>query len=541
MDAEKVGIHYLRPNVVFEPLVNQWYAWAHLMSPATAAMNITDRHLKIIESYIQAPEIHAQACKNPKMLGGPFMDLGGGRVEEVKVLRNSTIENQKDLIEFSAAVKKLNRLLLAKGQGFSLESLYCEVPEVLQGYVELVYDLNNQPSFRFFESLLYKSKYYKPTSQSIALWLTDNDERPFALSTPRLNQKNVLQLQMPFHSAAIDELSRMKRVPCSLRYMKELLNITEEDESLFDSFFTTESPKPYERYTGENVRMRYFGHACILIETKEASFLLDPVVSYYGYPQEVNRFSDMDLPEFIDYVLITHNHQDHILFETLLPLRHKIKNIVIPKTYGGALQDPSLKLMFENIGFKNIIELGEMETVHKNECTITGIPFMGEHSDLNIHAKICYHLKVADFAMLFVADSNNVEPKLYQHVQQQIGNVDVLFMGMECEGAPLTWLYGPLMGQPLARDKDNSRRLSGSDYSRGKLLVDVFNVSEVYVYAMGQEPWIEFISSIKYTKESTPIVESDKLVDYYRSIGIIAERLFGEKEILYNRRNKVLA
>lgn len=151
MDAEKVGIHYLRPNVVFEPLVNQWYAWAHLMSPATAAMNITDRHLKIIESYIQAPEIHAQACKNPKMLGGPFMDLGGGRVEEVKVLRNSTIENQKDLIEFSAAVKKLNRLLLAKGQGFSLESLYCEVPEVLQGYVELVYDLNNQPSFRFFE------------------------------------------------------------------------------------------------------------------------------------------------------------------------------------------------------------------------------------------------------------------------------------------------------------------------------------------------------------------------------------------------------
>ena len=32
---------YLKPNVVMEPLVDNWYAWSHLISPATAAMNIT--------------------------------------------------------------------------------------------------------------------------------------------------------------------------------------------------------------------------------------------------------------------------------------------------------------------------------------------------------------------------------------------------------------------------------------------------------------------------------------------------------------------
>ncbi len=86
--------------------------------------------------------------------------------------------------------------------------------------------------------------------------------------------------------------------------------------------------------------MRYFGHACILVETKISAILIDPLISYYGYLSSVSHFSDVDLPDTIDYVLITHNHQDHILFETLLPLRHKIRNVVVPRTRsGGALQD----------------------------------------------------------------------------------------------------------------------------------------------------------------------------------------------------------
>ncbi|MEO6637123.1 MAG: MBL fold metallo-hydrolase, partial [Ginsengibacter sp.] len=77
---------YLKPNVVMEPLVDNWYAWSHLVSPATAAMNITNRHLSIVESYLMAPSIHAEACLNPKMKGGPFMDFGGGRLDEVEAL-----------------------------------------------------------------------------------------------------------------------------------------------------------------------------------------------------------------------------------------------------------------------------------------------------------------------------------------------------------------------------------------------------------------------------------------------------------------------
>ncbi|WP_438711345.1 MBL fold metallo-hydrolase [Aquimarina muelleri] len=532
MKTDKV---YLKPNLVIEPLFDNWYAWSHLISPATAAMNVSDRHLKIMSSYIQAPTAHASAVKNPKMLGGPFIDYEGKRVDEIEKLRNETLENQKNLIAFREAVKDLDLMLKTKAKGYSLEPLYEEVPEILKGYVELVYDLNNQPSFRFFEALLYNSEFYKETSQTILLWLTDNDERPFVLSTPRLEDKDKIHLNIPFNHKGLDVLSKMRHTPGSLSEIKEILEISSDMESIFESFFTTEIPKPYEKYTGDKVRMRYFGHACILIETKDVSILLDPVISYYGYPQEVDRFSDMDLPDVIDYVLITHNHQDHILFETLIPLRHKIKNIVVPRSSNGSLQDPSLKLMFKSIGFDNVIEIDEMDTINFKDCSITGIPFIGEHSDLNIQAKICHYVNIGDFKMIFVADSCNVESKIYQHVCELLGEVDVIFLGMECDGAPLSWLYGSLLTEPLARDKDSSRRLAGSNFKRGKGLIDAFNPKEVYVYAMGQEPWLEFISSIKYTDESNPIVQSDLLIKDCKANNIIAERLFGEKEIMYNK------
>jgi len=526
---------YLKPNVVFEPLVDKWYAWSHLISPATSAMNIAGRHMNIMESFVLAPHIHADAVKNPKMKGGPFMDLSVGKVGEVKLLMEETTRDRAAMIAFAKAVKELHRLLSSEAKGFGLESLYNKVPDLLKGYVELFYDLNNNPSFRFFESLLYKSRFYSKTAQSINLWVTNNDERPFVLSTPRLEDDNVVSLNIAFDHPGIDELARMKRSPQAPGFIKALLGIPPGQETLFENFFTETAPPAYLKYTGDNIRMRYFGHACILIETKDVAILADPLISYYGYHSDIEHFSDSDLPDVIDYVIITHNHQDHILFETLLPLRHKIRNIIVPATKGGRLEDPSLKLMFNNIGFHNIIEIDEMETIGFRGSTITGIPFTGEHSDLNIICKSCYLVEIGRFKLLFMSDSRILEASLYKHIYDQIGPVDVIFLGMECDGAPLTWLYGPLFTKKITRDQDNTRRLSGSDCSKGMALIDIFKPKEVYVYAMGQEPWVEFISSIKYTDESNPIVQSNNLVKICKERGIIAERLYGEKEILYER------
>lgn len=524
---------YLKPNVVMEPLIERWYAWSHLISPATAAMNVVGRHLKIMNSYIQAPQVHAAAVLNPKMLGGPFMDYKELRVEDIKQLKAETLSHQAGLIQLAEAIAELDKMLKANAKGYSLEALYEKVPAILKGYVELVYDLNNNPSFRVFESLLYKSEFYNKSSQSIALWVTNNDERPFCLSTARLDNPEVLHLNIPLDHAGIDASSRMKREAGSIDEIAEMLGVGAEDRPLFNTFFTQEEHPAYRKYEGEHVRMRYFGHACILIETKDISILVDPLISYYGYESSIEHFSDIDIPDVIDYVLITHNHQDHILFETLLPLRHKIKNIIVPRTTSGALQDPNVKLAFNYAGFKNVIEIDELEEISFGNGVITGLPFTGEHCDLNVKAKTCYHVAIDKFTFLFVADSRVLEAKLYEHIQRVTGDVDVIFLGMECDGAPLSWLYGPLLTEELPRDKDQSRRLAGCNAERGLQLVDIFHPKEVYVYAMGMEPWLEFISTIRYTDESRPIVQSNLLVAECINRGIQAERLFGEKEISY--------
>lgn len=521
---------YLRPNVLIEPLIGSWYAWTHLVQPATAARNVVERHLPIMRSFIQAPQVHAAAVRNPAMLGGPFISHGAERVRDVMALVDRTLEEQADLIALAAAIEELDDLLRKEAKGFSLEPLYPRVPEPLRGCVELVYDRDHHASFRLIEPLLYQSSGYRRESQALALSLIDGDkDRPFVLSTPRLDEPGVLFVRRPFDHQGIDELFRMKRSAGPFEQIKEQLGVRDQDAALLRGMFTPEAPAPYIPYRGSAMRSRYFGHACILVEGRGVSILSDPVLSY-EYHADLPRYTYSDLPDVLDYVLITHNHQDHVLIETLLQLRHKIGTVIVPRG-GGGLQDPSLKLALQHIGFKHVRELDEMERIEIEGGTLTGVPFLGEHSDLDIRTKLTYHLRLGASSVLLAADSCNVEPRVYERVQRLTGDADILFLGMECDGAPLSWVYGPLITKPLERRMDQSRRLSGSNYERGIDIVNRFGCKEVYVYAMGMEPWLKYLMAKTYTEDSDPIIASNRLIADCRGRGMVAERLFGEKEI----------
>jgi L-ascorbate metabolism protein UlaG (beta-lactamase superfamily) len=525
---------YLKPNVVAEPLFNQWYAWSYLIPPATAAMHIANSHLKIMKSFCSAPQVHISALKNPEMMGGPFINYDESQVGRIRALMEKTIKEQANLIEFAEAMKVFNQMLISEATGYSLESFYERVPHCLRGYIELVYDLNNNPSIRLIEGLLYRSSYYNQALQSILLWPTNSDrERSFVLSTPRIEFDDCLHLQIPFSHEGLDDLFEMRNHPGLISEVRESLEMKDDDKiQIFNSFFTEEPPHKYPDYLDSGIRIRYFGHASVLIESKNVSILCDPMISYQ-YEGGIERYTYVDLPESIDYVLITHNHQDHCVFETLLQLRPQIKNVIVPKNNGGSLADPSLKLILQNIGFKTVIEIDEMESIFLENGAIIGLPFLGEHTDLNIRTKSAYLVHLEGKRVLLGADSNNIEPKLYEYIHDLVGNIDLLFLGMECDGAPASWLYGPLFMTTLSRKMDQSRRLDGSNHEKGIDIVNQFNPKEVYVYSMGQEPWTKYLLSLDYTEESRPIVESNKLIEDCRSQGIWSERLFGKWEKIY--------
>jgi hypothetical protein len=111
--------------------------------------------------------------------------------------------------------------------------------------------------------------------------------------------------------------------------------------------------------------------------------------------------------------------------------------------------------------------------------------------------------------------------------------VNALFIGMECNGAPLTWLYAPLMGKPVNRRNNESRRLSGANCERATNVLQEIKAPHVYVYAMGQEPWMKYLMGLEYTPDAIQLTESAQFVAQCQAAGLVAERFFGSKEMLY--------
>ncbi|MEM6363788.1 MAG: MBL fold metallo-hydrolase [Planctomycetota bacterium] len=521
----------LRPDVIAEPLVNQWYAWSYLIPPATHARYVTESQIPIMESFVHNPQVHVDALKDPEMAGGPFIQYGPERAPEVAELLDQTKQDQKHLLLLSKSISQLEMMLDDHPAGESLEPLYQSIPTALRGFVELVYDPRDNPSIRFIEGMLYRSEYYQSSCQAIGLKRAEDvDARAFVLSTPTLKSDLESYLQVPFEDKRFDRLFRTRDHADSIGEIAESFNLQGADRSAFESLFTEEHADPPKRYDGDGVRIRYMGHACVLVETAEVSVLCDPLISNAN-PIGPERFSYDDLPDTIDYAMMTHNHQDHVMFETLFQLRHKIKHVVIPTGQKGSLLDPSLKMTLERIGFHNIIELEELQSIPIPGGEIVSMPVYGEHGDLNIATKNAYWIRVLGRSVICAADSNNVDTALYKHLRHLLGKPDILFIGMECEGAPYTWSYGPLLPQAVKHQQAQARRLDGSDCGRAIDLVDTMQPSSVFVYAMGMEPWLIYIMSISYADDSPPILESNEFIKQCESRGIPCERMNGWKEI----------
>lgn len=531
---------YLKPDTKIQPVFCRWPAWPHLVAPAQAAMNIAYRYLPSLQSFAANPSIHLRAAADPAMFGGPFVALAESDLPQVASLMEQTRLQCAAMLDFAQQFRKLDLALQREAKGFRLDEFYRALPSVLAGRVELLYDLNNHPIVKVFEPLLYEEEFGARSCWELCLHRLPDAQRTFFMSTPLLDDPARTFLNLPLQDERIDMLTAMRTQPGSLTDLVQRLNLEEPAAIRFAELFTRQPPQRCTpRYGGDGVRVRYFGHACVLLETREATILFDPVTAWARDSEATLTFSD--LPDFIDCIVLTHCHQDHCHPETLLQLRHRVGTVVVPANDAGNLTDPSMKLILRQLGYHDVRVVSAFDTVQIGDCELTSLPFVGEHAGMNVNSKHSILAKAREQKFLFLVDSDLVDRELCVRLARRIGRVDALFVGMECHGAPLTWLYGPLLSKPITRRDDESRRLSGSDCERAWSAVAAFGCTAAYVYAMGQESWLRGLMGLQYQPGCVQLVQSDQFVERCRQHGIRAQRLSGCTEMLFPRTDQLSA
>lgn len=89
----------------------------------------------------------------------------------------------------------------------------------------------------------------------------------------------------------------------------------------------------------------WFGHSSYFMQIEGKRFLVDPVFSGNASPLPgTNRsfkgtdiYNASDIPP-VDYLLITHDHYDHLDYETAIALKNKVKTVVCGLGVGASLE-----------------------------------------------------------------------------------------------------------------------------------------------------------------------------------------------------------
>ncbi|TRZ43798.1 MBL fold metallo-hydrolase [Robertkochia solimangrovi] len=113
----------------------------------------------------------------------------------------------------------------------------------------------------------------------------------------------------------------------------------------------------------------WMGHSSYFIQTGGKRFLVDPVLSGAASPLSFTTrafpgsdvYKAEDIPE-IDYLVISHDHWDHLDYETVTALRSRIKHVIAPLGVGAHLEhwdfnpDTITELdWYESVSFDNFV------------------------------------------------------------------------------------------------------------------------------------------------------------------------------------------
>lgn len=153
----------------------------------------------------------------------------------------------------------------------------------------------------------------------------------------------------------------------------------------------------------------WFGHSSYFIQLGGKKILVDPVLSGYASPvsfttksfKGTDIYTAEDIPE-IDYLFITHDHWDHLDYETILKLKPKIKKVVCALGVGAHLEHWGYdnEMIIEK-DWNEEVELDEGFTVH----AVSARHFSGRGFSREKTFWASFVLQTPNFKLFFGGDS----------------------------------------------------------------------------------------------------------------------------------------
>jgi L-ascorbate metabolism protein UlaG (beta-lactamase superfamily) len=195
----------------------------------------------------------------------------------------------------------------------------------------------------------------------------------------------------------------------------------------------------------------WFGHSSCFIKTDGKTILVDPVFSGSASPIKATtrsyRGSDVyaveDLPS-IDYLFLSHDHWDHVDYETLLKLKSKVKKVVVGLGVGVHLEhwgyNPTI-ITETDWGDKTTLDSGFVVT------TTTARHFSGRGLTRNKSLWAAYALQTPSLKIYIGGDSGYGTH--FAKIGEELGPFDLVLL--ECGQYDKSWKYIHMMPEEVVK------------------------------------------------------------------------------------------
>ncbi len=204
-------------------------------------------------------------------------------------------------------------------------------------------------------------------------------------------------------------------------------------------------------WDSDSTSLVWFGHSSYLIHTHNKNILIDPVfsgnaspVSFFGKNYAgSNEYKVEDLPE-IDLLIITHDHYDHLDYETIVKLRTKVKQVITSLGVGE-------HLVYWGYDEKQITELDWWESSKPfADFTITATParhFSGRKFTRNQSLWSSFVLQTPSVQLYLGGDSGY--DSHFKAIGEKFGSFDLALL--ECGQYNYFWKYIHMIPEETAQ------------------------------------------------------------------------------------------